>query len=287
MTESPTSPTRSSTRSSKEHSRRLKSLNHHMVGTEHRPMAHPRGEHGTSTNVMERFGTSVTRTPATVRICGTIVSPAGKPTHRQGHPKTSRSTARSRCRASPQRYCVSGSWSLPPRTSSIWSLAKGPCRGRHPGRHSALLPPCCRHGHRQRRGRRPGRRDARAHIVGDHQAALHRAGRDGEPGDRRDPRGLGPQAAGRAWGNPNLSAARLAAGWPSRSPAGGHERTLRASLRVSGFAGHYADPALCRHRHLGSRVFRNHWPPHGKRTAQRSGREFVGYSNGVGSGCIT
>src|SRR5690606_14420262 len=34
----------------------------------------------------------VTSTPATVRICGTIVSPAGKPTHRQPHPKTAKST---------------------------------------------------------------------------------------------------------------------------------------------------------------------------------------------------
>ena len=34
----------------------------------------------------------VTSSPATVRICGTIVSPAGKPTHRQVHPKTTKST---------------------------------------------------------------------------------------------------------------------------------------------------------------------------------------------------
>lgn len=34
----------------------------------------------------------VTVSPATVRICGTIVSPAGKPTHRQHHPKTVKST---------------------------------------------------------------------------------------------------------------------------------------------------------------------------------------------------
>ena len=33
-----------------------------------------------------------TRSPATVRVCGTIVSPAGKSTHRQPHPKTMRST---------------------------------------------------------------------------------------------------------------------------------------------------------------------------------------------------
>lgn len=34
----------------------------------------------------------VTSSPATVRICGTIVSPAGKPTRRQPHPKTTKST---------------------------------------------------------------------------------------------------------------------------------------------------------------------------------------------------
>jgi integrase len=34
----------------------------------------------------------VTVSPATVRICGTIVSPAGKPTYRQAHPKTQKST---------------------------------------------------------------------------------------------------------------------------------------------------------------------------------------------------
>lgn len=34
----------------------------------------------------------VTVTPATVRLCGTVVSPSGKPTHRQPHPKTVQST---------------------------------------------------------------------------------------------------------------------------------------------------------------------------------------------------
>ena len=33
----------------------------------------------------------VTKSPATVRICGTIISPAGKPTYRQHHPKTEKS----------------------------------------------------------------------------------------------------------------------------------------------------------------------------------------------------
>lgn len=34
----------------------------------------------------------VTVSPATVRICGTVVSPKGKPNHRQHHPKTLKST---------------------------------------------------------------------------------------------------------------------------------------------------------------------------------------------------
>ncbi len=33
-----------------------------------------------------------TGSPATVRLCGTIVTHAGKPTHRQPHPKTANST---------------------------------------------------------------------------------------------------------------------------------------------------------------------------------------------------
>lgn len=40
---------------------------------------------------MRKCDVDVTCTPATVRICGTIVSPKGKPTYRQNHPKTSTS----------------------------------------------------------------------------------------------------------------------------------------------------------------------------------------------------
>ena len=52
---------------------------------------------GTSARIGEvlairRCDVDVTVSPATVRICGTIVSPAGKPTHRQPHPKTQKST---------------------------------------------------------------------------------------------------------------------------------------------------------------------------------------------------
>lgn len=52
---------------------------------------------GTSARIGEvlairKCDVDVTRSPATVRLCGTIVSPAGKPTHRQDHPKTSKST---------------------------------------------------------------------------------------------------------------------------------------------------------------------------------------------------
>lgn len=51
---------------------------------------------GTSARIGEvlairKCDVDVTRTPATVRICGTIVSPTGKPTHRQPAPKTSTS----------------------------------------------------------------------------------------------------------------------------------------------------------------------------------------------------
>ena len=52
---------------------------------------------GTSARIGEvlavrKCDVDVTRSPATVRICGTIVSPTGRPTHRQDHPKTSKST---------------------------------------------------------------------------------------------------------------------------------------------------------------------------------------------------
>ncbi|WP_127125586.1 tyrosine-type recombinase/integrase [Georgenia sp. SYP-B2076] len=52
---------------------------------------------GTSARIGEvlairRCDVDVISSPATVRICGTIVSPAGKPTHRQPHPKTAKST---------------------------------------------------------------------------------------------------------------------------------------------------------------------------------------------------
>ena len=52
---------------------------------------------GTSARIGEvlairKCDVDVTSNPATVRICGTIVSPAGKPTHRQHHPKTAKST---------------------------------------------------------------------------------------------------------------------------------------------------------------------------------------------------
>lgn len=52
---------------------------------------------GTSARIGEvlairRCDVDVTSSPATVRLCGTIVSPSGKPTHRQAHPKTMKST---------------------------------------------------------------------------------------------------------------------------------------------------------------------------------------------------
>ncbi len=52
---------------------------------------------GTSARIGEvlairKCDVDVTRSLATVRLCGTIVSPTGKPTHRQSHPKTAKST---------------------------------------------------------------------------------------------------------------------------------------------------------------------------------------------------
>jgi len=52
---------------------------------------------GTSARIGEvlairKCDVDVTVTPATVRICGTIASPTGKPTYRQPHPKTAKST---------------------------------------------------------------------------------------------------------------------------------------------------------------------------------------------------
>lgn len=52
---------------------------------------------GTSARIGEvlairKCDVDVTTTPATVRLCGTIVSPAGKSTHRQPHPKSMKST---------------------------------------------------------------------------------------------------------------------------------------------------------------------------------------------------
>ncbi|WP_240916965.1 tyrosine-type recombinase/integrase [Nocardioides sp. HDW12B] len=52
---------------------------------------------GTSARIGEvlairKCDVDVTVTPATVRICGTVVSPNGKPTHRQHHPKSQKST---------------------------------------------------------------------------------------------------------------------------------------------------------------------------------------------------
>lgn len=52
---------------------------------------------GTSARIGEvlairKCDVDVTVSPATVRLCGTIVSPKGQPTHRQHHPKTTKST---------------------------------------------------------------------------------------------------------------------------------------------------------------------------------------------------
>lgn len=51
---------------------------------------------GTSARIGEvlairRCDVDVTTTPATVRLCGTVITPKGRPTYRQDHPKTSKS----------------------------------------------------------------------------------------------------------------------------------------------------------------------------------------------------
>ena len=51
---------------------------------------------GTSARIGEALAiracdVDVTTTPATVRLCGTVITPKGKPTYRQDHPKTSKS----------------------------------------------------------------------------------------------------------------------------------------------------------------------------------------------------
>ena len=175
---------------------------------------------GTSARIGEvlairKCDVDVTVSPATVRICGTIVSPAGKPTYRQPHPKTQKST---RVVSVPsfaaevirQRLVVVGPEApdhllfftrngTPLTTNNIRRrlravLSEAGIDGRHPAR----LPP---HGRdRSRPGQRAGPRcrTARSHLVEDHQGALHPARRGSRSGDGRDPGVAGPEASRRS-----------------------------------------------------------------------------------------
>lgn len=147
----------------------------------------------------------VTRSRATVRICGMIVSPTGKPTHRQPHPKTAKSTRtvsvpsftaevlRERlvvvASEDPEHLIFFSRNHTPLTTNNIRRrlrnvLAEAGITGVTP--HSFRRTVAT---DRPRPGwrRRPRGGNARPHLVGHHQAALHRARRDCEPGDRRDP----------------------------------------------------------------------------------------------------
>lgn len=143
----------------------------------------------------------VTVTPARVRICGTIISPTGKPTYRQPHPKTEKSTRvvsvpsftaeviRQRLVAlaeEPEEPVV-----LQPQPHVLDDEQRAPSPPDHPGgsRHRRRHAPCvpAHRGHRASgQRRRPRGRHAGPYVLEDHQAALHRARRDGEPSDGRD-----------------------------------------------------------------------------------------------------
>lgn len=169
---------------------------------------------GTSARIGEvlairKCDVDVTVSPATVRICGTIVSPRGKPTHRQHHPKAQKST---RTDSVPsfvaevlrQRLVLVSEEDLehliffsrnhtPLTTNNVrrpTARFAGGRRGR--GRHPAFLPAdrCDVPGSGQRPG--PGGRDARAHVQQDHQGAQYPARRDGRPGHGRRLGGAGP-----------------------------------------------------------------------------------------------
>ncbi len=153
---------------------------------------------GTSARIGEvleirKCDVDVTVSPAPVRICGTIVSPAGKPTYRQHQPKTQKST----------------------RVVSVPSFPAEALRQRlvvvaqEPNDDLLLFTRISsnrRHGAQQSKRPEPRCGDAGPHLVEDHQAALHRAGRDGGPHHRRDlgvsgsPRERGPAMSGKGAG---------------------------------------------------------------------------------------
>jgi len=145
-----------------------------------------------------------------VRICGTIVSPAGKPTHRQHHPKTMQSTRAASlpsftaealgqrlvvlAQEEPEHLIFFSRNHAPLTTNNIRRrlrnvLAEVGITGVTP--HSFRRTVATMLGPSWRRG--PRRGDARTHILRDHQAALHLARRQRQPGDRRNPGGDCPR----------------------------------------------------------------------------------------------
>ena len=148
-------------------------------------------------------------------ICGTIVSPGGKPTHRQPHPKTAKSTRTVSVPSLHRRGAARSDWSsspsrgpgapdlLHPQRHPADDEQRPTAAAQRPGRRPAstgVTPHSFRRTvatvHRPSRRRRPRRRDARSHLLGDHQGALHRARREGEPGDSRDPGVAGSEDLG-------------------------------------------------------------------------------------------
>lgn len=69
-----------------------------------------------------------TTTPATLRICGTVIYERGVGPYRQEHPKTNRSSRSSPCRVSPPRRCDGGWRSCVTTRSVTWCSAAGRAR---------------------------------------------------------------------------------------------------------------------------------------------------------------
>lgn len=163
---------------------------------------------GTSARIGEvlairKCDVDVTGSPATVRICGTIVSPKGQATHRQHHPKTVKSTRtvsvpsftaevlRERlvkiAAEDPEHLIFFTRNGTPLTTNNVRRRLRAVlAEAGIGGGDTALVPADGRHDAGSRRWSRPRRGNARSHVVGDHQGALYRAGREGEPGDGRD-----------------------------------------------------------------------------------------------------
>jgi len=134
----------------------------------------------------------VTASPATVRICGTIASPKGKPIHRQPHPKTQKTTRTVSvpsfaAEALRQRFVIIAGEEpehliffsrnhTPLTTNSIRRRLRAVLEGVEiEGVTPALLPADRCHVPRSCQRPGPGGRDAPAHVQQGHQVALHPA----------------------------------------------------------------------------------------------------------------